>query len=135
MGRREVSVAELKQSRSLKVIDCSVNMLQKPFYEKEPEDVEKEESVWSMIDHAFSKPVTLSHDTAEYVPTQIISEMFKANGYDGILYKSMFADGYNMVVFDVNSAELLSCSWYETQTVELEFDECATPYFVENKSV
>jgi hypothetical protein len=128
----KVSVAELKTTRLLKVIDCSVNMLQKPFYDKEPEDIKKEESVWSMIDHAFSKPVAVSHDTAEYVPTQIISEMFKANGYDGILYKSMFADGYNMVVFDVDAAELLSCSLYETQTVELEFDECAVPYFVGN---
>ncbi len=128
----KVSVAELKTVRPLKVIDCSANMSQKPFYEHEPSDEKKEKTVWSMIDHAFSKPVSNNHDTAEYVPTQIIAEMFKANGFDGILYKSMFAEGYNMVVFDVDSTILLSCSLFETEIVELEFDECAKPYFVES---
>ncbi len=127
----KVSVAEMKTVRPLRVIDCSVNMLKKPYYEHEPNDVKKAAAVWSMIDHAFSKPVTNHHDTAEYVPTQIIAEMFKANNYDGILYKSMFAEGFNMVVFEIESVILLSCSLFETETVELAFNECAKPYFVE----
>lgn len=46
--------------------------------------------------------VTLNSD---YVPTQIIAELIKSLGYDGIAYKSSLANGHNIALFDLESAK------------------------------
>ena len=52
----------------------------------------KEKAVWVEIDCAFSHPTTLSDDAADYVPTQILAELFRDTGYDGIVYRSHFGE-------------------------------------------
>jgi hypothetical protein len=73
---------------------------------------EIEKCIWSWIDRAFSKPVDPSDDNADYVPTQILAELFRSAGYDGIIYNSLFAGGKNVALFDLNSAELSDCKLY-----------------------
>ena len=52
----------------------------------EPEEVPK--IVWRWIDLAFSEPVDREDSTVDYVPTQIIAELFKTNGFGGVKYRS-----------------------------------------------
>lgn len=98
-------------------------------YLAEPSDEQKLEAVWAYIDHAFSTPVTDSDSQPDYVPTQIISELFKREGFDGVVYKSLVAEGYNVALFDRECVELRSCHLFEARKMAIEFTESGNPYF------
>ena len=73
----------------------------------------KAKLVWTDIDNAFSRPVTLSDDEADYVPTQILAELFRSAGYDGVIYRSQFGEkGHNLALFNVADAEPINCAPY-----------------------
>ena len=100
-----ISVWQFKPVRDLKLIDCSVHSAEGwKFYWKEPDDQKKEEAVWSSIDRAFSRPITPSDKSSDYVPTQILAELFKSDGFDGIFYKSSLSNGFNLALFDISAA-------------------------------
>ena len=70
-------------------------------------------------------------DTAEYVPTQILAELFRSKGYDGVAYKSAFgADGYNIALFKIDSAVQLNCFLYKATKIDFDFSESANPNFI-----
>jgi hypothetical protein len=72
------------------------------------EEVEK--AVWSDINDAFSKPVERSDNSLDYIPTQILSELFKCNDLDGVGYKSSYGEiGFNLALFDINAADVGEC--------------------------
>jgi len=130
----KVSLAILKTFSELTVIDCSVNHEPNTiFHFKEPTDPEKEKAVWSMLDRAFSQPVSTDDSTPDYVPTQIIAEMFKDIGLDGIMYKSLLGQGYSVVLFDINATTFERCELYEAKSVKFQFSECANPHFYNQK--
>ena len=136
----EVSVAQFKTVKDLKIVDCSMNHSANPFYfdlERgyyEPNDDEKEKAVWAHIDKAFSAPVTHNENQAYYAPTQIIAELFKNNDFDGVVYKSMLGEGYNLTLFSLDSAEMLNCFLFEATKVKFKFEEAANPYFINKQS-
>jgi len=110
-----VTVAQFKTLRDLKMIDfsrgeinpmnVSVADLDKLFKLKKPTPEEAIRTLWRWIDLAFSEPVYRNDNIADYVPTQIIAELFKTNSFDGIKYKSLFNNGKNLALFDINSAK------------------------------
>lgn len=124
-----VSIAQFKLHKDLKIVNCTIDKASNWFYFNEPSSEEREEAVWNDIDTAFSTPVTLSDDTADYVPTQIIAELFKDKGFDGLGYRSSLGDGFNIVLFDIKAAELINCFLYKIDRVNLEFRQDANPYF------
>lgn len=118
-----VSLGVFKTTKELKILDFSVEQgtSNLHFYFTEPTEEEKIKAVWSDIDNAFSKPVRNSDLKSDYAATQIISEFVKSKGYDGIAYKSSLADGHNIVLFDLNSAEIIGCQIHEVSKVQFEF--------------
>ena len=63
--------------------------------------------MWTHIDKAFSEPTTRTDDLADYVPTQVVAEVFKNEGYHGVLYKSQLSEkGVNIAFFNPNVAEV-----------------------------
>ncbi len=125
-----VSAGQFKTKRDLVVIDCSVlHGTTRDWYFEEPPGKEREKAVWAGIDYAFSKPVNPDDSTAEYAPTQILAEMFRDNGADGVVYKSLLGAGHNVAFFDVDAAELINCFLYEPRSIAFTFDEIAGPYF------
>ncbi len=104
-----ISVAQFKAIRDLTVLNCSVEESSHIVYFNEPSAEHRDKAVWSDIDRAFSEPVTLSDRTADYVPTQILAELFKANGFDGVAYRSALDEGVNIVLFDIDDAEMINC--------------------------
>lgn len=130
-----VSVAQFKIEKQLNIINCSlghdsgINL-----FLREPSPAECEKAVWNDIDRAFSEPVTNGEFSADYAPTQIIAELFKSKGFDGIIYKSYLGNGYNLALFDVSSAEIINCSLYEVEALEYKFKETGDRYFI-NKTV
>ncbi len=70
-------------------------------------DKDMTEGVWAQVDRAFSEPVADDPSTAEYVPTQIITEHFRRAGHDGIVYRSRLGKGLNYALFDLESVRVL----------------------------
>lgn len=130
----KISVGQFKIKKDITLVDCSV-LHAKNFrvYLKEPTAEKKEEAVWSDIDWAFSNPVTENDSVADYIPTQILAEFFKNNGLDGIAYKSNLGKGHNIVLFDINIADIADCFLYETDKINFSFKEAANPYFIKKK--
>ena len=49
---------------------------------------------------------TASDDRADYAATQIVAELFRQNGFDGIAYRSSSGPGHNIALFDLNAANV-----------------------------
>jgi RES domain len=94
----------------------------------------KQEVVWAEIDYAFSRPVSRSDESIEYVPTQILAEAFLSAGYEAIAYGSYFGDpGYNVVLFDINDVEIGNSAPYAVRKLVIEFERIGGPLFPDNQ--
>jgi RES domain len=68
---------------------------------------------------------------AEYAPTQVLAEVFRNAGFDGVVYGSKLGKGKTIAIFDLTAAELVNCHLYRVEGVNLTFSETANPYFVQ----
>lgn len=126
-----VSAGQFRLLRDLTVVDFSVGHDSKfEFYFDEPSAEDREKSVWFQVDRAFSEPAIADPATADYVPTQVISEFFKKNGFDGVAYKSRLGAGYNIALFDLNAAALVNCALFPVKSVSFGFGEPEQAYRV-----
>jgi len=110
-----ISVAALALKRALRLVDCS---------EPEPNQAESttEAAVWKDINGAFAEPIVRSDRTGDYAATQILAELFKREGSDGLTYKSAFSDkGFNVAAFDLDCAKLTESSLFRVETTTFKF--------------
>ena len=125
-----VSLAKFHVTKDLNIVDCcqcgldgtiaDLNKLWPLASLKRKEiipDSEQEDIAWAWIDSAFSEPVSQLDEPLEYIPTQVIAEFFKTVGYDGVKYRSSVAPGYNIALFDVNSAKAIETMLYYTNDI------------------
>jgi len=136
-----VSAGQFRTNQALTVVDCSRRPNASPFFfsvddfNYEPEADKRNEAVWSHIDKAFAQPMTRSDNQADYAATQILAELFKSAGYDGVVYKSTFGeDGYNIALFNPDAADLINCGLFELKAIEPDFKESDNFYFVSEKA-
>ncbi len=114
-----ISCGEFEVSRNLTVIDCY--SVERKFgnleliFQPPTEQLGIVQAIWSQINDAFAKPVSNSDTASDYVPTQILSELFKSQGYDGICCKSGLGQGHNFILFDMES-----CAQVHTTVMEVE---------------
>jgi hypothetical protein len=125
-----ISVGQFKIIRQLRIIDFFSTEQRHLIYIEEPSPEEREEAVWTDIDRAFSHHVTPSDKTADYILTQIIAEMFKAEGFDGIAYRSAYTNDYNVLLFDIDVSEIMNCFLFEVKEINFNFSQEAGSYFV-----
>lgn len=132
-----VSAALFETTRPLTVIDCSRRYNENPLFFKlddwayEPPPEQRTEAVWAHIDKAFAEPMTRSDDQADYAATQILAELFKHAGADGVVYKSNFGEkGFNIVLFNPDDAKLTCCGLFEVKGAKLDFAEADQFYHV-----
>jgi hypothetical protein len=126
-----VSIAQFKTALPLRLINC---MVAQPsgfaiFFE-EPDAAKRQEAVWKDIDRAFSRPVTIGEDVADYAPTRIMAEAFREHGFDGIAYRSSLGPGHNVALFELDAAQILNCALVEITSVKLEYQQAAGRYFL-----
>jgi hypothetical protein len=128
-----ISVAQFALQRELRIVNCTNDDCRRTrlYLHGEPSAEERERCVWGDVNRAFSTPVTLNDEAADYVPTQIIAEMFRANGLDGIAYGSALGPGHNVVLFDLDAALLLNCFLFAATKLSFVFSEAGNPYFME----
>lgn len=121
-----ISLGRFASTKDLRLVDLSVGhdfqLTPDHLFGPLP-DEEMEKAIWAQVDKAFSTPVTDDPSTAEYVPTQVIAEVFRREGFDGLVYKSALSDGFNMTIFDLDSAELIDCRLYKVDSVSFKFSE------------
>src|SRR5208337_4985358 len=104
-----ISLGQFKLLKDVTLVNCTSDAKKHMIYFEEPADPnEREIAVWGEIDGAFSKPVTPDESVADYIPTQILAEFFKKNGFDGIAYRSSLGKGHNIALFDLNAADLIA---------------------------
>ena len=128
----DISVWQFKTVRELRLINCSVHAPKRGgyiIYFEEPDEKKREKAVWADIDRAFSRPVTPSDKSSDYVPTQIIAELFKSNGFDGLFYKSSLSDGFNLALFDISTAAVGNFALvHRVEEIKFSFSS-GNPYF------
>lgn len=127
--KENISLGHFKAAKNLKVVDCSNDPKKdaiawdgNDFVERIVDPTEREEIVWGDINEAFSRPINKDDIIDEYVPSQIIAEVFKMNDFDGVVYKSSLDEGYNVVLFDVNSVKLVECCLYRLDKICYNFN-------------
>ena len=123
-----LSLGLFRIKRELKIIDCTNVAKRIRFYFKEPAPEVRENCVWDDINNALSRPINPNDPETEYVPTQIIAEVFRKEGYDGMAYKSSSGKGYNIVLFDINAVEIIGCWLVEMNDIEFNFNHTRIGY-------
>ncbi|WP_186417197.1 RES family NAD+ phosphorylase [Bosea sp. CS1GBMeth4] len=114
-----ITLGQFETRKALSVVDCS---LVHPGQKDRTEAERREAAVWAHIDRAFSFPVLASDDVADYAATQLLAELFRCEGYDGVVYKSAFgANGFNLALFDLDSASQLGAELFEARTIRYRF--------------
>jgi len=135
-----VSVATFKMDRPMRLVDLSKNqglpghflLTMKQLSGEEPMTNEKtDDCVWTNIDNAFSMPVSKSDSESSYVPTQILAEALKEDGFDGVIYKSAFGGemGYNVALFDISCARVVKCALHCIKAINVSHEEIANPWY------
>lgn len=129
-----LSVAQFEIQRELRIVDCysveeEFNEVQLIFNPPTTQDGIRN-AIWWMINQAFSRPISRSDSSSDYIPTQVLVEFFRHHGFDGVCFKSGLGLGYNFVLFDLTAAELVDCGVYDVRAVNYEFSECANKYYV-----
>jgi hypothetical protein len=128
-----ISLWQFEIQQEVTIIDFSTKERYRPVYElalKKLGPQERNKAVWIEIDKAFSEPVIQNDEVANYVPTQIIAEFYKNRGFDGIAYRSAFGGGYNIMLFDLKSAEPVRGSLYEVNDITFNFQQISNPRVV-----
>lgn len=121
-----ISVGSFKTRRDLRIVNCMTDDKTQIYLDHEPPSGERERSVWTAIDMAFATPLTPSDDVADYVPTQILAELFKVHGFDGVAYRSSLGPGHNIALFDLEAAELIDRSLFKVKDVLYEFESAGS---------
>ena len=129
-----VTVVQFETVKELQIVDCSsceinpmnvtVADLDKLWKLKQPTPEEAIKTIWLWVDKEFSEPVDRTDNTADYVPTQIVAELFKTNGFDGIKYKSLFNNGENLALFDIDAAEQIGDGKvFQVTKINIDFEQ------------
>lgn len=110
-----VTLALFRTVRPVRVVDCSVDTDRS--YLKEPRAPLREKAVWGAINESFCRPVSSDDRSADYAPTQTLAELFRENGFQGLVYRSSCTPGRNVVLFNQLLADPIRCTLCVVNTV------------------
>ncbi len=117
-----ISLGRFELTRDVTLIDFSgEDDSALRFYPVEPDALQREKVIWAQVGQSFAMPISNEPSTAEYVPTQVIAEIFRARNLDGIVYKSSLGPGRNVALFDLAAAKLTARFLHEVEAVSLTF--------------
>ncbi|MGV7219227.1 RES family NAD+ phosphorylase [Bradyrhizobium sp. UFLA05-112] len=130
-----ISVAQFKTNRDLNVIDCSKHHAKSAFIKiLTDKNLTREDGIWTAIDQAFATPVSREVESRDYVATQILTELFKSSGYDGIVYKSLLTPhGFNVALFNLDDADVINCGLHSLNSISFDFKDIGPQYFIKPK--
>ena len=95
-----INVAGIEVKEQLSIANIAVEI---DFYSEKDKSVD--EWLLNYIQSAFSLP---TNNPDDYIPSQIITEHLRHQGYDGIRYgSSLHRGGHNLTIFDVTKCEAM----------------------------
>lgn len=118
----QITVAQFEVVRHLRLVDCSQMNRRIIVFGGEPSPERRTEAVWRSIDSAFARPIVPSDTSAEYVPTQILTELFKTAGYDGIMHRSSVGGKRNFIFYNLSDAKFLRSRAFTPTKITFEYD-------------
>lgn len=69
----------------------------------------------------LSKTISPKEGEIEYIPLQYLCEFIKTMGYDGVVYRSSVAEGYNLAIFSDSKLECIESELYEIKNIQYEY--------------
>ena len=121
-----VTIGKFIVKKDLKVISFR-NIETDPIYWSEREDIKSYIEYLPFIytlQKELSLPIRKKDKTLDYIPTQYICEYIKSLGFDGVEYQSsLFAEGYNLAIFNPDKLECITTKVYEIENIELHHKE------------
>jgi hypothetical protein len=105
-----VSLGTFRLVRDVRIVDCTIGRRKRMPHLDEPPPAERERCVWRDINEAFARPVVTDESPTEYVPTQVLGDLFQSEGLEGIAFRSSCARGRNLVLFNTLLAGLVRCN-------------------------
>lgn len=117
-----VSVAEVRIDKKMNIVNM-IDPKAKYFGQGMRSKDDGRQFIRKYLNKDFAKPITKTDNRADYVLTQVIAELIKREGYDGIKYMSSVGEGENIALFDVGIAERLfsdeNISLYQMSDISL----------------
>ena len=121
-----VTVGEFRLNEDLKILNLR-NPKDDPIPWSENEAIEDFLTYVPFIQtlqKEISLPIRKRDKQLDYIPTQYISEYIKSLGFDGVEYQSsLFAEGYNLAIFNPDKLECITTKVYEIENIELHHKE------------
>lgn len=66
----------------------------------------------------LSKTVSPIEAELEYIPLQYLCEFIRKSGFDGVIYESSVAEGYNIAIFTDHKVECRNAELYEIKDIQ-----------------
>ena len=119
-----LTLALFETLRDINLVVCQAGTedLGERLFEENPSAEELDKYVWNDISKAFARPVNREDRSIAYLPTQILAEAFRAEGLDGLAYRSGLERGTNIVLFDTQTANLVHRFVFSLKKVRYEFE-------------
>lgn len=117
-----LAIFELQQDVNLVVCRPGPENALDWLFEEKPSAEKLNKYIWNTISEAFARPVSREDQDSAYVPTQILAEAFKAEGFDGLAYRSGLERGTNIVLFDARVAKPTHRFVYTLKKVRYDFE-------------
>jgi hypothetical protein len=112
-----VTIGEFKLLRDIRIVNLAGISVVSPFIYAATNDLQQyavNQKCLKEIAEDIGKPLRRNDSQLEYLPTQIIAEFIKSQGYDGVEYSStMTKDGYNLAIFSECLFECTQTRVYE----------------------
>jgi len=124
-----VSVGTFKLQDDIKIVNLS-RATYDVFRLAELESLEEVMIHGSFIDkleEELSKPRRRNDSELDYLPTQYLSELIKAMGFDGIEFKSsLHQNGVNLAIFHPEKLKCIKVNVYDIESITLDYAKLKT---------
>jgi len=122
----QVAVSKVRLNQSLRFVDLQHPRKRvSPFTYSEVADIAHIRAHLHLMDQLsldLSKPILPRTANLDYLPTQYLGEAIKSFGFDGIVFQSSVADGFNIALFNPDSASVQDPNMHRVTKVGFEFD-------------
>lgn len=119
-----VTVGDFLVRAPLKAIDLRSPGVDDPFqYGDKLEFIVMHLGFLRKLGFELSKTISPKEGETEYVPLQYLCEFIKTMGYDGVVYRSSVAEGYNLAIFSDSKLECIESELYEIKNIQYEYEK------------
>lgn len=121
----KVTVARFRVESNLNIIDLRNPWIRTPF--ELGENLQLAVTYFAflrMLGTELSRPVDPRSSGVEYVPLQFLCEFIKNKGYEGVLYKSAIAGGYNLALFSSRKVKCTRTGLHNVEEIQYKHKKC-----------